>query len=438
MSGVGGAAAWILAYVALVSVPLLALLVEPVPPGVGFWWDLAMALGFAGLAVMGVQFGLTARFRRATAPFGIDIIYYFHRWMAVGGLGLLVAHWAILRATAPEALSPALPGRAPWNMTAGRVALLLVAVLVATSLWRKPLRIEYDRWRVAHASLAVTAVALAVWHVAVVGYYTGPSWKRALWGVYTAAWVALVGHVRLVKPWRLLRRPYRVIDVRAERGRAWTLAFEPVGHAGLRFHPGQFAWVTLRASPYRAREHPFSFSGSAANGKVEFTIRELGDFTGTIGDTRVGETAWIDGPHGVFTPDRHEGAPGFGFVAGGVGIAPVMSMLRTLADRGDTRPLHLVYANDRWEDVLFREALEGLKERLDLTVTHVLREPPEGWEGERGLITAEILARALPPDAPGLVYFLCGPEPMTEAVRRGLRELGVPLRRVHFELFDMV
>jgi predicted ferric reductase len=432
------AAIWIAVYLGLVSFPLLALLAAPRPDGLGFGWDLALALGFAGLAVMGLQFGLTARFRRASAPFGIDILYYFHRAMALVGLGLLTVHWGVFRVTAPGALSPALPWEAPAYMTAGRLALLLFAGIVASSLLRKALGLEYDRWRVLHAALAVAAVGLSLWHVAGAGYYTGALWRRGLLISYAAGWAALVLFVRVVRPAWLLRRPYRVVDVRPERGHSWTLALEPEGHPGIRFSPGQFVWLSLRASPFRAREHPFSISSSAAvEGRVEVTIRELGDFTRTVGETRVGEVAYVDGPYGAFTADRHPDAGGFAFVAGGVGIAPIASMLRTLADRGEHRPLSLVYANDRWEDALLREELEGLTARLDLRVVHVIREPPPGWAGESGLVTAEVLARAFPDPAERWVYFVCGPEPMTEAVQRSLRAMGVPMRRIHFELFDM-
>jgi predicted ferric reductase len=430
---------WVLAYLGALTLPLVVLFIPPGAPGLGFWWDLSMGLGFAGLAAIGVQFWLTARFRRASAPFGLDILYYFHRWMAVGGLVLVLAHFAVLRVTAEEALLPVMPPDAPWHMTAGRVALLLLIVLVVSSLWRKQFRLKYEGWRIAHAVMAVAAVLLAVWHVAATAYYTGTPFKRWTWIVYISAWAGLVVYIRAVKPWRLLGRPWRITDVRAERGRAWTLTLEPDGHPGLRFQAGQFAWLTLGQSPFAAEEHPFSFSGSAAEQRrVRFTIKELGDFTSTIGATSPGTIAYVDGPYGSFTPDRHADAPGFVLIAGGVGIAPLMSMLRTFADVGEKRPVTLVYANNRLADILFREELDELAGRLQLRVVHVILEPDDDWTGERGLVDRLVLHRALPPDRTLLTYFICGPKPMTDVVQHDLRTLGVPLRRIHLELFDMV
>jgi predicted ferric reductase len=164
----------------------------------------------------------------------------------------------------------------------------------------------------------------------------------------------------------------------------------------------------------------------------------LGDFTRTIKHTRVGEIAYLDGPYGVFSVDRHPGAAGFVFIAGGVGGAPIVSMLRTLADRQEQRPLWLIYGNNNWDDVIFGDELESLKERLDLHLVHVLQDPPADWKGESGIITPELLQRVLPRDAQEYEYFLCGPKPMSDSVQRGLIALRVPMGRTHFELFDMV
>jgi len=431
-------ALWIALYIALVAFPLVILLLGGMPKGGGYWWDFSMALGFGGLAIMGLQSILTARFRRATAPFGMDIIYYFHRWIAVGGFLLIVAHYVILRVGYAGAIGPLSPLAAPWHMTAGRIALVLFGVLIVSSLWRKAFRLEYDGWRIGHAIMAVAAVVLSIVHIQGVGHYTQEPWKGTLWGAYAALWVLVVVYVRLARPWSLLRRPYRVSEVRKERGRTWTLTLRPEGHDGIQFQPGQFAWLSLRASPFRAKEHPFSFSGSAAEaGTLRFTIKELGDFTRTIGTVKPGERAYVDGPHGAFTPDRHPDAPGFVFIAGGVGMAPIMSMLRTLADRGDPRPMLLVFGNRQWEDVLFREEIDDLRGRLQLKVAYVLEEPSPEWPGLRGLLTEEVLREAIPTVDTGRLYFVCGPKPMTDSVQRALRNRGVPLSRIHFELFEM-
>jgi predicted ferric reductase len=433
------AAFWIGVYLLLVSAPLIVLMTGPLPPGAGFWWEFSMGLGFAGMAVMGVQFALTARFRRATAPFGLDIIYYFHRYAAIVGLGLVLSHFGILWFRFPETLGRLNPLEAPAYLTAGRTALVLFVIVIVTSLWRKRLRIDYDWWRIMHALLATTAFILALVHIYQAGYYTETPWKFWLWTVITVFWVSLIAHVRVLKPWRMQRTPYRIAEVGAERGQSWTIALEPEGHAGLRFAPGQFAWLTARGRPFRFQEHPFSFAGSAARPeRLEFTIKELGDFTSTVKDLQAGERVYLDGPYGVFSVDRYPRAPGFVFIAGGVGITPIMSNLRTLAERGDPRPLYLVYGNPRWDDVIFREELDGLAKRVDLTVIHVLTEPPPDWSGERGYVTQELLERVLPPARTGLEYFLCGPKPMSDGVQRALHALGVPRAHVHFELFDLV
>ncbi len=439
MKNIASAIFWIGLYLLVVLAPLLALKLGDVPPGSGFWWDFSMALGFAAMSMMGVQFFLTARFKRATAPFGVDIIYYFHRYLAVIALGLVYLHFAIIRVTTPAALGVLSPFEAEWYMTAGRASLALFTLLIIISLWRKQLRIHYDEWRMAHIVLAIGAVTLAMAHIVGTGYYINAAAKWWFWVAYTLIWLGLIVYVRTIKPWMMHKRPYHVTDLRKERGDSWTLVLEPQGHKGMRFKPGQFAWLTLRQSPWHIKEHPFSFSSSAEMAdRLEFTIKELGDFTSTIKDTRIGETAYLDGPYGTFTIDRHKDAPGFVFIAGGVGAAPMLSMLRTLAERRDKRPLWFIYGNNTWEDVIFRDELERLKTCLDLRMIHVLATPPEGWEGETGFVTPEILKRVLPQDAAGLTYFLCGPEPMTNAVQRGLHGLGVPMGKVNFELFDMV
>ena len=430
---------WLCAYLMLVLAPLFVLLIGNIPSGSGFWWDFSIALGFTGMAMMGVQFLLTARFRRVTAPFGIDIIYYFHRYLAIMAVSFLFLHLIILKINHPEALGTINPLQAPLYMTAGRLALLFFSLMIISSLWRKQLHIHYDEWRLLHISLAVSAFLLALGHIEGVGYYTGAPAKFWLWSGYTLIWVTLIVYIRLLKPWAIYKRPYRVSEVRQERGQSWTLTMTPDGHKAMKFKPGQFAWLTLKTSPWRIKEHPFSISCSAEiNNRLEFTIKELGDFTRTIKDTQIGDIAFVDGPYGIFTVDQYTHAKGFVFIAGGVGSAPIVSMLRTLADRNDQRPLVFICANNYWEDVLFREELETLKTRLNLNLIHVIKYPHDNWVGEAGFITEELLSRVLPDSDQPYEYFLCGPKLMSDCIQHALHSFKIPLSKIHFELFDMV
>lgn len=249
---------WVSAYLLLVLTPLFILLTGERPDGSGFWWDLAMAFGFAGLTMMGVQFYLTARLRGATAPFGIDIIYFFHRYLALFSMALILAHPLILILLDPSVKKDLNPLKAPWYMTAGSISLLLFAVIIGTSMWRKQLNVEYDLWRIIHTALSVAAVTLALIHIEFAGAYTGGYWKKLLFAFIVLTWILLLVYIRLVKPWFISKMPYRVLSVVRERSDSWVLTIEPDGHPGIDFLPGQFAWLTLRRSPFLLKEHPFS------------------------------------------------------------------------------------------------------------------------------------------------------------------------------------
>jgi predicted ferric reductase len=166
------------------------------------------------------------------------------------------------------------------------------------------------------------------------------------------------------------------------------------------------------------------------------SIRDLGGFTSTIHQVPPGQRVYLDGPYGAFTSgnptDMHV------LIAGGVGVTPMMSLIRTFADRGDERPVILLYGSKDWESITFREELEALKARLDLTIVHVLADPPADWTGEQGFITAEVLKRHLPPPFAEHEYFICGPGVMMDAIERALGEMNVPLFKYHSERYSFV
>jgi predicted ferric reductase len=432
-------ALWIGLYVFVAVSPLVFAVIGVAQPGRGFATDFSVALGFVGLSMMALQFALIARFETVASPFGMDALIQFHRQIGYVALLFILAHPILLFVSRPEALALLNVATAPTRARCAVGSTVCLLVLVATSVWRRRLRVSYELWQLLHGVLAVLVVVLALAHVGLVRYYVAKPWQQALWVAMTATLVGLLGWVRIVKPLVRYRHPWRVEEVIAERGNAWTLVLKPDGHAGFAFEPGQFGWMMVGRSPFALTQHPFSFSSNAEQaGRLSFTIKARGDFTASIAALRPGTRAYVDGPHGVFSPDRNEG-PGFVFIAGGVGITPLISMVRTMIAREDTRPCVLFYANRDWDGVTFREELDGLAGgHPNLRVVHVLEKPPEGWTGEKGYIDAAMLKRHLPARYLRYQYFVCGPGPMMDAMDRALVTLGVPAERINTERFDMV
>lgn len=430
--GVGG-------YVVAVMLPFVVALAPPRPDARGLGVELGVALGFVAFAMLGAQFLLTASFPRLAVPYGLDGLLRFHRVAGVLALVAVLAHIVVLVAIRSEF-------RAFLNpfedlVRAGALWMLLGALLalVALTIWRKQLRIPYQWWRLAHGVLALFVILVAVVHIFRVGHYSDAPWKMAVWALYGAGAATLLVWTRVIRPIRSLRRPWRVVEVRASPARAWTVALEPEGHPGMPFRAGQFAWLAISQQPWDIDVHPYSFSSSvelaSTNGRVEFTIKELGDFTSTIGRVPVGTSAYLDGPYGDFVLD--ESASGAVFVVGGIGVTPALSIIRTMRDVGDARPVWLVYGVGHPSGVIARDELEALRAAGRLHLTLVAEEADEDWPGERGLITDALLERVLPPLDGHLAVFCCGPPAMMDAVLPALRALGANTERLRAERFNL-
>ncbi len=432
------AAVWIFSFLALASAPMFLGWIGPTPPR-GLGVEIGVALGFVGLGLLALQFLLTGRYRRVATSFGLDSMLQFHREMGMVAVLFVLAHPAVLFVTDLEYLEyldPRVNLMRALALVGGTGALLL---LTATSLWRLAFHLSYERWRLVHGVLASIVIVVGVAHILQVGHYVAEPWKRALFVLIGAGSVGLLLNTRVLRPWRNRGRRYRVESVREERGDAATLVLVPDGHEGMRFLPGQFAWLTLGASPFSLQQHPYSFSSSAeaAPRQLEFTVKEEGDGSAAARAVEPGSSAFLEGPFGYFVP-RRDSSIGCVLIAGGVGVTPCRSMLRTFSDREDPRELCLIYANPTLADTIFYEELQELEGALNLRVVFVLEEPPEEWSGEVGVLTDEILARNLPDDPVRHEYFICGPEPLMNIAESTLKELGIPQRRILSERFNMV
>lgn len=434
-------AALVAAYAALCLAPL-ALAAAQGLPARSLARELSAGLVMVGYAIALAQFVLSGRFEWLSGRVGIDRTMRAHQRIGWIVFALILAHPLLY--VAPRLVSDPLDALvalqrmfAAPGLRSGVVAWWLLVLLVPLAVWRDRLPFGYELWRLGHGLLAVAFAVLGTHHTLRVGSYSADPWLAGFWLAATLAALLAMLHVYLVKPLLQLRAPYRVVENRRVAERMWEVAIAPERGAAIDFAAGQFVWLNLGHSPFSLTEHPFSISSApAVRPRIAFTIKESGDFTGRIGTVAVGTRAYIDGPHGNFTPAGRP-AGRMTFIAGGVGFAPVIGILRQLAAEGWPHPLRLVYGNRAEGQILYRDEIAALGRMLDLDVHLVLSEPPPGWSGPVGELTAPVLDACL--GAPGTgddgLFFVCGPPPMMDSVERALRARGVPRRRIVAERF---
>lgn len=429
-------------YFLLAIAPLIFNLIS-LDPGRGYWTHISVSFGFVGLSLMGLQFVLAARTVRVHGVLGADVLLQFHRQITVLIAVLIFAHPIILFFWDSRYLALLNIFTSPLRAKLAVISTVLLLVLIITSVWRRKLGLRYPIWQALHAVLAVIIVVTGLAHVLLIGYYVNEPWERALWIVYSAAFIWIGIWVRVISPIRRYRRRWRVVAITAQPQNAHTVTLEVVnpgrhGPRGFRFEAGQYAWIHTGGNPFALDYHPFSISSSAEHSnRVEFTIKAEQGMTATIADLPIGKIVYLDGPWGDFSLDRYSG-PGYVMLAAGVGVTPMLSMLSTMADRADPRPCWLVLGNRNHEHIIGHRELAELEQRMNLTVVHVISQPTEDWAGRRGRISAELLDEVLPDNRKELQYFMCGPDPMMDAGEAALEKLGVPADRVHAERFTMV
>jgi propane monooxygenase reductase subunit len=235
---------------------------------------------------------------------------------------------------------------------------------------------------------------------------------------------------------------------------AEVTAIEPVTHdmrhlvlrliepAEVKFFPGQYMDIAI---PGTDEVRSFSMANtSSRDGSMEFVVKIYSDglFSRFL-DTRLrpGDRLDLTGPFGVFT--LREGENPLVFIGGGAGMAPILSLLRSMAERGIGRKATFFYGARGQRDLCFGDELRAIGAALpDFSYIPALSDEPSSdisemsgraWDGETGLITDVV--KRLASDMAGAHAYVCGPPPMVEAAIPLLETLGVESKRIYYDKF---
>jgi propane monooxygenase reductase component len=228
-----------------------------------------------------------------------------------------------------------------------------------------------------------------------------------------------------------------VVSIEAVTHDLRHLVLRLIEPAEITFFPGQYMDIAVPGTE-TTRSFSMANTSSKEDGRLEFIIKVYPDgvFSSFLDDRlAVGDRLDLTGPFGVFTlrdaPDRD-----LIFVGGGAGLAPILALLRSMAERGIDRKGVFYYGARSKSDLCFVEEIEALKDKLPgFRFVPALSDPTDGedWEGEVGFIT-DVLRR-YETDLTRAHAYLCGPPPMVEAAMPLLATLGVPEKHIYYDKF---
>lgn len=200
---------------------------------------------------------------------------------------------------------------------------------------------------------------------------------------------------------------------------------------GFEYDPGQWAVFSLEVND-GLETRPLSFSSSPTEGFLEFTKGVTRSaFSTAVKECEPGDLVKFKGPAGVLV--YMGGTPKVTFMAGGIGITPVRSIMKYLSDTGDSGQKVLLYASRNPEETAFQDEIRQWESNdPGLSVVQAYEQPPDGWTGPVGFITNEMIEENIP----GINeqrFFVSGPPAMVGCVMECFVDLNVPKDKVTLE-----
>lgn len=401
---------------------------------------LARLLGMVATFCALTQFVLMGRAGWLEPVFGLDRLALFHRLNGYATLVLVLSHPLLMSLGYAlfSDLNPVAQYFALWELPYVMLASLAVATLVSTvgvSVYIVRKHLKFETWYLVHLA-NYAAVLLFVWHQFANGgdLLSNDAFKWYWISLYLFAGLNILLW-RWIKPvvqsWRY---DFRVEKTVPATPTATSVYISGRGLDKFKAQAGQFVMVRFWTPGLRFQEHPFSLSQLPNDEHLRVTVRQLGDFTNQVPKLPVGTRVIVSGPHGAFT-HQQAASDRLLYIAGGIGITPIRSMLEERAQWDNPPEAVLLYANRSIAETALIDELTAIASKSNLRLFNVLSDEPN-YKGEKGYIDKEKIVR-LVPDVAKRDIFLCGPPPMMVGVRTALAELGVKPHQIHYERFAL-
>lgn len=347
----------------------------------------------------------------------------------------------------------------------GAVAILLMVPLAVTSTNRMIQRMGAKRWKLLHRA-AYLATALGVLHyymlvksdvrqplafAGVVAILLGSRFGRHYYELLQGTRKSVVNRAAVpvsavatrneAKPRIPWKGELKIAAIFQETSdvKTFRLTAPDGGRFPFVYLPGQFLNIQLSIDGRRVHRSYTIASSPTRSDTCELSIKRepMGLASRFMHDqVNVGDVVMVSGPFGKFLFTGSEAAEVV-LIAGGVGITPVMSILRYLTDRAWPGVIHFLFVAKTEDDLIFQDEIQWLRRRfprLNVCMTLTRVAPESKWTGDRGRPT-ESLLRQFVPHLQQLPVYLCGPNEMMDATRDLLTTMGVPTSNILTEAF---
>lgn len=407
------------------------------PDGGNLYIALGRLTGLLTQYLIVIQVFLIGRITFVEQAFGFDRMNRIHRLIGEWIIVFLVAHPLLLTLGTATANEYTL-----WDQFASFLSqwqdvflafigscIFIYVAGISYAFVRK--KVRYELWYFLHL-LTYAAIVLVFFHELNTGDLTSAAHKWFLWYWYAINFSAFAFVIlyRFGKPlMNTLRFEFRVMQVTMETKDTYSVYITGKNIANFKYKSGQYANITFLQSGLWFT-HPFSFSAEHNDTYIRFTMKALGDYTKRLGELKPGTRVILDGPLGLFIEETSKNEKLL-FIAGGIGITPIRSMIGDIMRR--QKDIILIYAVRTVEDIAFRKEFDLFQQKQPFPIYYVLGAPTPGYES--GFLDREKLVRLVPDFFERDVY-LCGPPPMMAATVTNLKGLGFKNMNLHYEKFS--
>ena len=373
-----------------------------------------------------IQLLLISRFSSIEREYGFDKLISIHKKVGFS-LGIfIISHPLFLtigyaKSNNISFIKQFLNFQNSWEGVFGATLAFIIIILISIfSIKKIRSKVPYEVWYFAHLPLYI-AFAIAFGHQINTGDMTN-GWAILYWFILNIIVFLILISYRFIKPlYYFYKHKFIIEKIVKENKDVYSIYISGKNMNQFKFQEGQFATlIFLQKNMFF--HHPFSFS-NAFNGKnIRLTIKSSGDFTSKINNLKTGTHVWIDGPVGTFTLQNAINKK-YLFIAGGIGISPIFSLIKSIKDTSDA---FLLYSNKTEENVVFKD--EIIQSGINTSFFYT----DQGIQNRIDIKKIEQVC----PDYKKRDIYICGPTKMTINLVKNLKSNGLSSEQIHFEKFD--